>query len=101
MERVLEDTNIETKKRFERNGLFKPQGQVIDRVRIKNKNVEYVKDNYYRILFFPNQLVFHLDYFFTSSVLCISSFPNESMLANNLYAPDTPAGSSLKKLSPV
>jgi site-specific DNA-methyltransferase (adenine-specific)/site-specific DNA-methyltransferase (cytosine-N4-specific) len=45
MDRVLEDTNIETKKRFERNGLFKPQGEVIDGVRIKNKNIDLtVKD---------------------------------------------------------
>ena len=34
MDRVLEDTNIETKKRFERNGLFKPQGNIIDGVRL-------------------------------------------------------------------
>jgi len=38
MDRVLEDTNIETKKRFERNGLFKPQGNIIDGVR--NYDVE-------------------------------------------------------------
>jgi DNA modification methylase len=38
MERVMEDTNIETKKRFERNGLFKPQGNIIDGVR--NYDVE-------------------------------------------------------------
>jgi DNA modification methylase len=45
MDRVLQDTNIETKKRFERNGLFKPQGEVIDGVRIKNKNIDLtVKD---------------------------------------------------------
>ena len=34
MDRVLEDTNIETKKRFERNGLYKPQGNIIDGVRL-------------------------------------------------------------------
>ena len=34
MHRVLEDTNIETKKRFERNGLYKPQGNIIDGVRL-------------------------------------------------------------------
>jgi len=33
MDRVMEETNIETKKRFERNGLFKPQGNIIDGVR--------------------------------------------------------------------
>ena len=38
MDRVLEDTNIETKKRFERNGLFKPQGNIIDGFR--NYDVE-------------------------------------------------------------
>jgi DNA modification methylase len=38
MDRVLQDTNIETKKRFERNGLFKPQGNIIDGVR--NYDVE-------------------------------------------------------------
>jgi site-specific DNA-methyltransferase (adenine-specific)/site-specific DNA-methyltransferase (cytosine-N4-specific) len=38
MDRVLEDTNIETKKRFQRNGLFKPQGNIIDGVR--NYDVE-------------------------------------------------------------
>jgi DNA modification methylase len=38
MDRVMEDTNIETKKRFERNGLFKPQGNIINGVR--NYDVE-------------------------------------------------------------
>jgi DNA modification methylase len=33
MDRVMEETNIETKKRFERNGLYKPQGNIIDGVR--------------------------------------------------------------------
>jgi DNA modification methylase len=44
MDRVLEDTNIETKKRFERNGLFKPQGEVIDGVRINGERDLIVKD---------------------------------------------------------
>jgi len=34
MDRVLENTNIETKKRFERNGLFKPQGNIVNGVRL-------------------------------------------------------------------
>jgi len=33
--------------------------------------------------------------------ILILSFPIESILANNLYAPETPAGNSLKKLNPV
>ena len=36
MDRVLQDTNIQTKKRFERNGLFKPQGDIIDGFREYN-----------------------------------------------------------------
>ncbi len=44
MERVLQDTNIETKKRFERNGLFKPQGEVIDGVRVNGERDLVVKD---------------------------------------------------------
>jgi len=44
MDRVLLDTNIETKKRFERNGLFKPQGEVIDGVRINGERDLIVKD---------------------------------------------------------
>ena len=38
MDRVMEQTNIETKKRFERNGLFKPQGNIINGAR--NYDVE-------------------------------------------------------------
>ena len=45
MDRVLEDTNIETKKRFERNGLYKPQGDVIDGKRIKKKSINYLTGN--------------------------------------------------------
>jgi DNA modification methylase len=44
MDRVLQDTNIETKKRFERNGLFKPHGEVIDGVRIYGERDLIVKD---------------------------------------------------------
>jgi site-specific DNA-methyltransferase (adenine-specific) len=44
MERVMENTNIETKKRFERNGLFKPQGETIDGVRIYGERNLIVKD---------------------------------------------------------
>ena len=45
MDRVLEDTNIETKKRFERNGLYKPQGEVIDGKRINKKSINYLTGN--------------------------------------------------------
>ena len=44
MDKVLLDTNIETKKRFERNGLFKPQGETIDGVRIYGERNLIVKD---------------------------------------------------------
>lgn len=44
MDRVLQDTNFETKKRFERNGLFKPQGEVIDGVRVNGERDLVVKD---------------------------------------------------------
>lgn len=44
MDRVLEETNVETKKRFQRNGLFKPQGQIIDGVRINGERDLIVKD---------------------------------------------------------
>jgi len=44
MDRVMEDTNIETKKRFERNGLFKPQGEIIDGARTYAERNLIVKD---------------------------------------------------------
>ena len=44
MDRVLEDTNIETKERYNRNGLTKPQGEVIDGVRINSERDKFVKD---------------------------------------------------------
>jgi len=44
MDRVLEDTNIETKKRFERNNVFKPHGEIIDGIRIYGERNLIVKD---------------------------------------------------------
>jgi DNA modification methylase len=45
MDRVLQDTKIETKQRFERNGLFKPQGDIIDGFRKYNtERKSLVKD---------------------------------------------------------
>lgn len=44
MDRVLQDTNIETKERYTRNGLTKPQGEIIDGVRINGERNLIVKD---------------------------------------------------------
>ena len=40
-------------------------------------------------------------YTFATFKLCNYFFPTDNKFANNLYAPETPAGNSLKKLKPV